>query len=140
VRIATSLDPETNFTLFQASEFQPSGAGRGAGAGLVARIKPNEDIITSMETIARDNGVGNAVVRGSLGSLIGACFKNGNRVADLATEVLVREGHIRDGKACLDLLVVDMRGQVHAGWLQRGENPVCITFDLFIEEQGAAAF
>jgi predicted DNA-binding protein with PD1-like motif len=137
VRIATSLDLETNFTLFQPSGFQPSGAGQSTGAGLVARIKPNEDIITSMETIARDYGICNAAVRGSL---IGACFKDGKRVADLATEVLVREGYIRDGKACLDLLVVDMRGQVHAGWLQRGENAVCITFDLIMEDQGSTTF
>jgi hypothetical protein len=46
---------------------------------------------------------------------------------------LVREGYIRDGAAALDLLVVDMRGDVHEGWLQRGENPVCITFDIVLE-------
>ena len=34
------------------------------------------------------------------------------------------------------LLVVDMQGQVHEGWLRRGENPVCITFDLFLEDLG----
>jgi hypothetical protein len=100
---------------------------------------PNEDIITSLETIARGFKVGNAIVRGSLGSLIGACFEDGGRVNDHATEVLVRQGYIRDGKACLDLLVVDMRGQVHSGWLQRGENPVCITFDFILEDQVAAA-
>jgi hypothetical protein len=65
--------------------------------------------------------------------LIGASFAHGGRVEDHATEVLVREGRIRDGVAALDLLVVNMRGEVHEGWLRRGENPVCITFDLFLE-------
>ncbi len=126
IRIDATPDPETNFTLFQPS-------GIGAGSGLVARVKPNEDIITALETIARTHGLMNATIRGSLGSLIGARFANGDRVDDHATEVLVREGTIRDGKATLDLLVVDMRGQVHGGWLKRGENPVCITFDLVLE-------
>jgi predicted DNA-binding protein with PD1-like motif len=127
-RIEATPDPETNFTLFQ-----PSGVADGVGRGVVARIKPNEDIIVSLETIARTCGIRNALVRGSLGSLIGAHFTDGRNVEDHATEVLVREGHIRDGKAALELLVVDMQGQVHAGWLRRGENLVCITFDVVLE-------
>jgi predicted DNA-binding protein with PD1-like motif len=126
IRIEAKPDPETNFTLFQPS-------GSGSGGGLVARIKPNEDILTALESIAREQGIPNATVRGTLGSLIGARFTHGERVDDHATEVLVREGYIRDGAAALDLLVVDMRGEVHEGWLQRGENPVCITFDIVLE-------
>jgi hypothetical protein len=128
VRIDAWLETETNFTLFQ-----PSGGRPGDGA--VVRVKPNEDILGAVESI----GIRNGVVRGSLGSLIGASFTDGGRVEDHATEVLVREGWIRDGVAALDLLVVDMRGEVHEGWLRRGENPVCITFDLFVEERFRAA-
>jgi hypothetical protein len=29
--------------------------------------------------------------------------------------------------------VVDMRGEVHEGWLRHGENPVCITFDVALQ-------
>ena len=29
-----------------------------------------------------------------------------------------------------------MNGEVHEGWLERGENPVCITFDLVLEVTG----
>jgi predicted DNA-binding protein with PD1-like motif len=126
VRIDACPDPETNFSLFQPS-------GTRAGRGLVARIKPNVDVIDALETIAREHGISNAVVHGSLGSLIGARFTHGGGVDDHATEVLVREGQIVDGEGALNLLVVDMQGQVHEGWLQRGENPVCITFDLVLE-------
>jgi predicted DNA-binding protein with PD1-like motif len=129
IRIEATPDPETNFTLFQ-----PSGTGTSTGSALVARIKPNEDILTALETIARTQGIRNATVRGSLGSLIGAHFTNGEQVEDHATEVLVRQGHIRDGKAALDLLVVDMQGQVHEGWLQHRKNPVCITFDIVLQK------
>ena len=127
VRTEAKPDPETNFTLFQPT-------GTGDGTGVVARIKPNEDILTALETIARDYGLSNADVRGSLGSLIGARFIRGGHVDDHATEVLVREGHIRGGVAALDLLVVDMLGEVHEGWLERGENPVCITFDIVLSQ------
>jgi predicted DNA-binding protein with PD1-like motif len=127
--IEARADPETNFTLFQPT-------GTGSGRGLVARIKPNVDILTALETIAHGHAITDAVVRGSLGSLIGARFTDGGGVDDHATEVLVRDGHIRNGNAALDLLVVDMQGQVHEGWLRRGENPVCITFDLFLEDLG----
>ncbi len=75
-----------------------------------------------------------AVVRGSLGSLIGARFTDGRAVDDHATEVLVREGSVRDGVAAIDMLVVDMQGRVHEGRLARGANPVCITFDLVLED------
>jgi predicted DNA-binding protein with PD1-like motif len=132
IRIDAAPDPETNFTLFQPS-------GTSTGKGLVARIKPNEDIVTAVETIARTHGIRDAIVRGSLGSLIGARFTDDRQVDDHATEVLVRRGHISGGKAALDLLVVDMRGHVHEGWLQRGENPVCITFDLMLEDLTAVA-
>jgi predicted DNA-binding protein with PD1-like motif len=133
IRIDALPDIETNFTLFQ-----PSGGG-DTGRGLVARIKPNEDIVSSVERIARTHGIRDAVVRGSLGSLIGAQFTDGGRVNDHATEVLVREGHVCDGEAALELLVVDMRGIVHEGWLRRGANPVCITFDLMLDDITAAA-
>jgi hypothetical protein len=53
-------------------------------------------------------------------------------VPDDATEVLVRAGRVTSGVAEIDLLVVDMRGHVHQGRLQRGANPVCITFDLVL--------
>ena len=128
IRIDAKPDAETNFTLLQ-----PSGSQAAPGRGIVTRIKPNQDIIEALETIARNHRFRNAVLRGSLGSLIGARFSDGAEVDDHATEVLVRAGGIRDGRAALELLVVDMRGQVHQGWLRRGENPVCITFDLVLE-------
>lgn len=129
IAVAAAPDAETNFTLFQ-----PSGICT-SGKGVFARVKPNEDITLAVETIAAAHGMRNAVVRGSLGSLIGARFTDGAEIPDHATEVLVRRGIVRDGVAELDLLVVDMAGQVHGGRLARGENPVCITFDLVLEQK-----
>jgi len=127
IEIATSHDPETNFTLFQ-----PSGASAAGAPCVVARVCPNEDIVTAVETIARCHDMPHATIRGSLGSLIGAHFTNGTIVPDNATEVLVRAGRVSSGVARIDLLAVDGRGHVHDGWLERGANPVCITFDLVL--------
>jgi predicted DNA-binding protein with PD1-like motif len=126
IAIATSHDPETNFSLLQ-----PSGSDAD-GPAAAARVKPNQDIITAVETIAGIHRMADATIRGSLGSLIGARFTNGTIVPDDATEVLVRSGRVRDGRAEIDLLVIDAAGHVHDGWLERGENPVCITFDLVL--------
>jgi hypothetical protein len=131
IRIDSAADAETNFTLFQ-----PNGGARTAALGVVARVKPNEDITLAVEAIARAFRMPDAVIRGSLGSLIGARFPDGE-VADYATEVLVRAGRVRGGLAELDLVVVDMGGRVHEGRLVRGENPVLITFDIFLERDAA---
>nr|WP_294526416.1 hypothetical protein [uncultured Rhodopila sp.] len=128
IRLQAEADQETNFTLFQPFGPRVSGAD-----GILARVKPNEDILTAVETICRDNGITEATIRGSLGSLIGVRFSDGDRVDDDATEVLVRQGWVRNGLAAMESLVVDMTGEVHEGWLERGENPVCITFDLMLE-------
>ena len=128
IRIEAEADAETNFTLFH-----PSGTSVPGAAGIIARVRPNQDSLTAVETICRDARFTEAAVRGSLGSLVGARFGDGGRVEDDATEVLVRQGWVRNGKAALELLVVDMHGHVHEGWLERGENPVCITFDLVLE-------
>ena len=127
IEIATSFDTETNFTLFQ-----PFGNPCPGASAAVARIRPNEDIITAIETIASVHRMPNATIRGSLGSLIGAHFSDGTIVPDDATEVLVRDGHVSNGIASINLLAVDSAGQVHEGGLKRGVNPVCITFDLIL--------
>lgn len=131
-RIETAPDPETNFTLFQPRAVPVEAAA--TQPAILARVKPNEDIVTAVERIAASAGYADATVRGSLGSLIGACFTDDRTLDDIATEVLVRQGTVRNGKADLDLLVVDMQGDVHAGQLVRGQNPVCITFDVVLTE------
>ena len=131
VAITSEPDPETNFTLFRPL---PARAG-GSGTPMVAaRIRPNEEIGTALKVLCRRHGFASAVVRGSLGSLIGARFAHGHSVVDYATEVLVRRGSMSaGGDAMLEVLVIDMQGSVHEGLLRPGENPVCITFELVIE-------
>jgi len=128
IRLATAADPETNFTLLQ-----PSGGSVAGARGVFARIRPNQDVSLAVEAIARRHDLRDAIVRGSMGSLIGAHFSDGRVVADYATEVLVRQGAVHDGVAELSMVVADMQGHAHEGHLVRGDNPVLITFDLVLE-------
>ncbi|HEX5326079.1 MAG TPA: DUF296 domain-containing protein [Acetobacteraceae bacterium] len=131
VTIRAEPDPETNFTLFHpVATDAPTPSARF----VVARICPNEEIGAALSELCRRHGLAQAIVRGSLGSLIGARFADGGEVTDHATEVLVRSGRCGPGSdAELDMVVVDMQGMVHDGRLQAGENAVCITFELMIE-------
>ena len=135
VAIRVEPDPETNFSLFRPVA---EGARPGGRPAIVARIRPNEDLCTAIEAICRAHDLAAATIRGSLGSLIGAVFENGATVPDIATEVLVLSGTVSPDaagtpRALIDMAVVDMRGEVHQGRLLRGENPVCITFELVLE-------
>lgn len=127
VRVATGFDAETGFTLFGVS-------GGGGSAAVAARVRPNVDVCEAVEGVAAACGWSEAVVRGSLGSLVGAAFGDGRMVEDYATEVLVTHGRVVAGRAELDLAVVDMAGRVHEGRLARGANGVLITFDLVVEQ------
>jgi predicted DNA-binding protein with PD1-like motif len=127
LRVETAEDLETNFTLFQ-----PSGESIPGANAILARVRPNEDITLAIEQLAREFDMPNAHIAGSVGSLIGARFDDGHEVADHAIEVLVTNGDVRDGIASLEILAVDMAGHVHEGRLTRGENPVCITFDVVL--------
>ena len=135
VAIRVDADPETNFSLFHPVALPTRRDGQGA---VIARIRPNEDLCSAIEAICLARGIAAATIRGSLGSLIGAAFDDGQRMPDIATEVLVLSGAVSPDaagtpRALIDMAVVDMRGEVHQGRLLRGENPVCITFELVLE-------
>jgi predicted DNA-binding protein with PD1-like motif len=130
-------DPETNFTLFEPL---PVAEDRQEPAGprvLLAKVRPNEDISLAIEDICSRQGIGRANVHG-IGSLNGVRFTDGGRVDAYATEVLIHEGRVESAqgrpRASLQIDVVDMEGQVFSGNLVHGDNPVCITFELVIEE------
>ncbi len=57
-----------------------------------------------------------------------------------ATEIITLPGSVlpdanASGQASASAVVVDRRGQVHAGPLIRGHNPVAVTFELLIIEE-----
>src|SRR5450830_1353526 len=137
----TRFDPETNYTLFHPAVVnvaQHAGDSTGGPRTVLARIRPDQDLNMAIEDICRAHGIRHARVRGSVGSIIGAEFEDGRVVEDLATEILVKQGHVQvgaDGLCChLEIVLIDPRGNVCEGVLARGRNPVLICFELVLEE------
>jgi len=128
-------DAETNFSLFQVVQEPRRGDGSDA---LVALVRPNEDLCQALEALCVANGVRRAVIRGGVGSLIGASFSDGAIVEPPMTEAFIRAGRIEpddSGELRSNIVVglVDNLGQLATGTLRRGDNPVLITFEIVIE-------
>jgi predicted DNA-binding protein with PD1-like motif len=129
-------DPETNFLLFEpvlvAEGIQPSSKY----PVLLAKVRPNEDISVAIEALCTEHGITAAKVYG-IGSLNEVRFIDGRSVSSYATELVINDGTVTSagGKpmARLDIAVVDVEGAISEGEIVRGDNPVCVTFELVIE-------
>lgn len=108
-----------------------------------ARIAPNEDLVLGVEKLCLAEGFRNAFVRGALGSLVDACL--GTRSSEFvqirgpAVEIVSIAGEVRaqpDGslRAALTGVVADTEGAVYGGPFIAGANPVCMTFEVTLEE------
>lgn len=108
-----------------------------------ARIRPNEDLVQSIEKLCLAQGIERAFVRGSLGSLTAACIETpaGGSVTMTgpAVEVVNISGEVRPdatGTPRVELhgVVSDANGHVRGGRFVPGSNIVCITFEIALEE------
>lgn len=121
------------------AEVESGSMGRVA----YARIGPNEDLVQGVEKLCLAEGFRNAFVRGALGSLVDAClYARGGEVRQPegpAVEIVSLAGEVRaqaDGSvvASLSGVVADPAGRVHGGVFVPGANPVCMTFEVTLEE------
>lgn len=130
------LNPETAFTLFEPVA---SDAVANDGRGVFAMaVRANEDLCTALETECRARAIRRARIRGGVGSLVGTSFADGREVEPFVTEVFIREGTVDTDPqgelvAELDACVIDHLGGLNEGRLQRGENPVLVTFEFVVE-------
>ena len=108
-----------------------------------ARIAPNEDLVQSIEKLCLAQGFRHAFVRGALGSVVDACLARADGgcvvVRGPAAEVVSLAGEVRsqpDGslRAALSGVVADTEGRVYGGPFVAGANPVCVTFEVTLEE------
>ncbi|CAG1019024.1 hypothetical protein BURC_03869 [Burkholderiaceae bacterium] len=108
-----------------------------------ARIAPNEDLVRGVEKLCLAEGFRNAFVRGALGSLVDACLgtQEGDcvQVRGPAVEVVSLAGEVRangDGSlsASLSGVVADPDGKIYGGLFVAGSNPICMTFEVTLEE------
>ena len=117
-----------------------------------ARIAPNEDLVIGVEKLCLAEGFKHAFVRGALGSLVDACLGTLDgkylQIKGPAVEFVSLAGEVRssdDGslRASLSGVVADTEGNVYGGPFVAGSNPICMTFEVTLEEwlpaNGAAA-
>lgn len=108
-----------------------------------ARIAPNEDLVTGIEKLCLAQGFDNAFVRGALGSLVDACLEGCDgeviEIKGPAVEIVSLAGEVRsdaNGTPCASLsgVVADPEGKVYGGPFVPGLNPICMTFEVTLEE------
>ncbi|WP_296253153.1 PPC domain-containing DNA-binding protein [Pseudomonas sp. UBA4194] len=111
------------------------------GRLVIARLKPNEDIIESAEALCSSYGIHLAVIRGGLGSLIDAQLnylgRHGMKTIDVpgpGVEILSISGEIATGQSRLQAVVADADGNIFAGRLERGRNLSFITVEMTLQE------
>ena len=113
------------------------------GRVVYARIAPNQDLITSVQQLCRDQHLQHAFVRGSLGSLVDACLRTRDgaylQIAGPAVEIVSLAGEVRPGAdgqplAQITGVVAAPDGRVFGGPFVAGHNTVCMTFELTLEE------
>ncbi|KQB52794.1 hypothetical protein AQS70_13140 [Pseudomonas endophytica] len=126
-----------NVAVAQESHVQ---AGR-LGRLVIARLKPNEDIIDSAEALCKEHGIQLAVVRGGLGSLIDGQLSYQGRegliklqIEGPGVEILSISGEILSGESRLQAVLADADGKLYAGRLERGNNLTFITVELTLQE------
>jgi predicted DNA-binding protein with PD1-like motif len=108
-----------------------------------ARIAPNEDLVIGVEKLCVAEGFRHAFVRGALGSLVDACLGTLDgkylQIKGPAVEIVSLAGEVRstdDGslRASLSGVVADTEGNVYGGPFVAGSNPICMTFEVTLEE------
>lgn len=116
------------------------------GRLVVARVRPNEDLTSAVETLCGEHGIRRAVIRGVVGSLIDANLAFGTpddehivTVKGPGVEILNVSGEVKSSEsgeamASLSATVADTKGQMYAGRLCRGSNLSFITIEVTFQE------
>lgn len=130
-RLVRRPDPETAFDLFVPEPCDPDPQGRGRPAVLMT-ARPNQDLCAAVESVAAAHGLAASAAVAGLGSLVAPVFDDGSRVDSPATEILLRNGQIRHGRADLGAHVVGLDGQPATGGLLRGACGICVTAEILI--------
>jgi predicted DNA-binding protein with PD1-like motif len=108
----------------------------------IVRLKPNQDLTEGVEAACKAEGLRHGILRSGIGSLNDASFDLGERrlrVEGPGLEILSLTGEIRfdangNPTARLSGTVCDAEGRIKGGRFRRGENIVCITAELMIQE------
>ncbi|MGQ0677231.1 MAG: PCC domain-containing protein [Rhodospirillales bacterium] len=116
------------------------------GRMVLARVRPNIDLVTGVERVCAAHNITHAVVRSAVGSLVDAALGYGEgesmtlvTVEGPGIEILTMGGEVRpdvSGKPVARLrgTVSDSDANVYGGEFVRGGNPICITLEIAMQE------
>lgn len=116
------------------------------GRMVLARVRPNIDLVNGVERVCAAHGITHAVVRSAVGSLVDAALGYGEgesmtlvTVEGPGIEILTMGGEVRPdetGKPVARLrgTVSDSDANVYGGEFVRGGNPICITLEIAMQE------
>ena len=124
-RLEVTPDPETNFPLFQ-----PVQTGAHSGAALIT-LRPNQDMSAAIVAAAAEVGITSGRIYG-LGSVVNPKLKDQPLIDSYATEILLTDGRLSDGRADIEIEFVTLTASTHKGWLEPGANGVCVTAELLV--------
>ncbi|MCW1931260.1 hypothetical protein [Pararhodobacter zhoushanensis] len=124
-RLQVCAELETNFPLFQ-----PVDLGGGTNAALVT-LRPNQDMNAALALAAAEAGITDGQVLG-LGSIVRPKLQGQPRIDSHATELLLTQGTLQNGVARIETEIVTLDASIHKGWLEPGQNGVCITAELLV--------
>ena len=122
-RFMVAPDAETGFSLFGPVPDDAAGHGMTGHGAVAVRLAPNQDLVTTLETVAAAAGFDRAVLHGGVASTVGARFTDGRSMAGFATELLVIRGVIAPGASTLDIAIVDLHGTIEQGRLLPRRQP-----------------
>ncbi|MSP89547.1 MAG: acryloyl-CoA reductase [Alphaproteobacteria bacterium] len=116
------------------------------GRVLVARLRPNQDMVGGIEALCAEHSLHHAVVRSGVGSLVDAALAYGAAatpkrldITGPGIEILSLQGEVAPDKAGnprADLrgTISDSEARVYGGTFVAGANPICITLELVLQE------
>lgn len=117
------------------------------GRVVVARLKPNEDLVDALEQLCISHGIAHAVLRGAVGSLVDAQLARGGGAAhpvvvrgpgveilSVFGEVVVAPDDGSGARTAISGIVADTDGQMYAGRFVRGGNRSFITIEVSLQE------
>lgn len=124
-RFEVQHDPETHFPLHQ-----PCKTGDGTGAALIT-LRPNQDLSEALALAAAELGITDGQILG-LGSLVHPRLIGADPIDSFATEILLTQGPLTNGTPRIETEIVTLSGSTHKGWLEPGQNGICITAELLL--------
>lgn len=140
--ITKCASAETLHAIFEIDDDQPQSEDDGYGREFFIRVHPNEDLPRSLERFCAQQGIENALIGSSLGSLnMPSLMQRGklNGIPSVGTEVLAFNGEVmteKSGQLRASILtnLVDENGTEFVGYLVAGQCPVCITAEIYLLE------